>query len=133
MQCACAILSSVARLALQNFCILSHKRHDIRKKKSSLKIKKLVLIFSTTRVIKSRRTRWAGQVARMEERIGLYRVLVGKPVKKRPFGRPRRRWDDNIKIDLQEVGCGIMDWIELAQDRDRWPALVNVIMNLRVP
>jgi hypothetical protein len=65
--------------------------------------------------------------------IGVYRVLVGKPEGKSPLGRPRSRWDDNIKIDLQEVGCGGMDWIELAQDRVRWRALVNAVMNLRVP
>ena len=82
------------------------------------------------RVIKSRRMRWAGHVARTGERRGVYRVLVRKPEGKRPLGRPRHRWDDNIKMDLQEVGCGGMDWIELAQDRDRWRALVNVVMNL---
>ena len=70
------------------------------------------------RVIKSRRMRWAGHVARMERR-GLYRVLVGKPEGKRLLGRPRRRWEDNIKMDLQEMGCGGMDWIDLAQERDR--------------
>jgi len=85
------------------------------------------------RGIKSRRMRWAEHVARMEERRGVYRVLVGKPVGMRPLGRPRRRWEDNIKMDLQEVGCGGMDWIELAQDRDRWWALVNAVMNLWVP
>jgi hypothetical protein len=67
------------------------------------------------------------------ERRGVYRVLVGKPEGKKPVVRPRRRWEDNIKMDLQEVGCGGMDWIGLAQDRDRWRALVNVVMNLRVP
>ena len=77
------------------------------------------------RVMKSRRIRWAGQVARMGERRGVYRILVGKPEVKRPLGRPRRRWEDNIKMDLQVVGCGGMDWIELARDRDRWRALVN--------
>ena len=64
--------------------------------------------------------RWAGNVACMVERKVVYRVLVGKPEGKRPLGRPRRRWEDNIKMDLQEVGCGGMDWIELAQDRDKW-------------
>jgi hypothetical protein len=64
---------------------------------------------------------------------GVYRVLMGKPEGKRPLGRPWRRWEDNIKMDFQEVGCGAMDWIELAQERDRWRALVNVVMNLRVP
>ena len=84
-------------------------------------------------VIKSGRMRWTGHVARMGNRRGVYRVLVGKPEGKRPLGRPRHRWENNIKMDLQEVGCGGMDWIELGQDRDRWRALVNAIMNLRVP
>jgi len=69
----------------------------------------------------------------MRERRGVYRVLVGKPEGKRPLGRPRHRWEDNINMDLQEVGCGGMGWINLAQDRDRWRALVNAVMNLRVP
>ena len=69
----------------------------------------------------------------MGERRGVYRVLVRNPEGKRPLGRPRRRWEDNIKVDLQEVGCGGMDWIELAQDRGRWRVLVNAVMNLRVP
>jgi len=71
------------------------------------------------RVIKSRRMRWAGHVARMGEGRGAYRVLVGKPEGRRPLGRPRRRWEDNIRMDLREVGCGCVDWMELAQDRDR--------------
>jgi hypothetical protein len=69
----------------------------------------------------------------MGEGRGMYRVLLGKPEGKRPLGRPRRRWDDNIKMDLQEVECGGMDWIELSEDRGRWWALVNAVMNLRVP
>ena len=85
------------------------------------------------RVIKSRRMRWAGHVARMGEERGAYRVLVGKPEEKRPLGRPRRRWVNNIRMDLQEVGCGYVDWIGLAQERDRWRTLVSAVMNLRVP
>jgi len=84
-------------------------------------------------VIKLRRIRWAGHVVRMGERRGVYRGLVGKTEGKRPLGRPRRTWEDNIKMNIQEVGFGGMDWIELAQDRDRWRALVNAVMNLQVP
>ena len=84
------------------------------------------------RMIKSRRMRCAGHVARMDEERGVYRVLLGKPEGKRPLGRPRRRWVD-IRMDLQEVGCVYMDWIGLAQDRDRWWTLVSAVMNLRVP
>jgi len=84
------------------------------------------------RVIKSRGMRWAGHVARMGEERGVYRVLVGKPEGRRPLGRPRRRWVNNIRMDLQEVGCGYMDWIGLAQDRDGWRKLVSAVMNLRV-
>ena len=83
------------------------------------------------RMIKSRRMRWAGHVARMGEERGVYRVLVGKPEGRRPLGRPRRRWVDNIRMELQEVGCGYMDWIGLAQYRDRWRTLVSAVMNFR--
>jgi hypothetical protein len=85
------------------------------------------------RVIKSRRMRWAEHIARMGEGTGVHRVLVGKPEGKRLLGRPRRRWGDNIKTDLQEVGGGCGDWMELARDRDKWRALVSTVMNLRVP
>ena len=85
------------------------------------------------REIKSRRFGWAGHLARMGERRGAYRVLVGKPEGNRPLGRPRRRWEDNIKMDLQVVGCGGMDWIDLARDTDSWRTLVNAVMNVRVP
>ena len=85
------------------------------------------------RLVKSRRMRWAVHVARMGEGRGVHRVLVGKPEGERPLGRPRRRWEDNIKIDLQEVGGSCGDWMELAQDRDKWRALVSTVRNLRVP
>jgi len=75
--------------------------------------------------------RWAGHVTRMGEGRGVHRVLVGKPQGKRPLGRPRRRWEDNIKMDLREVG-GVGDWMGLAQDRDRWRALVKTVVNFRV-
>ena len=85
------------------------------------------------RVVKSRRMRWAGHVARMGEGRGVHRVLIGKPEGKRPLGRPSHRWEDNIKMVLQEVGGNCGDWMELAQDRDRWRALVSTVMNFRVP
>jgi hypothetical protein len=84
------------------------------------------------RAIKSRRMRWAGHVAQMGEERGVYRVLVGKPEGKSPLGRPRQRWADNIRMNLQKEGCEGMDWIGLTQDRDRWRAIVNAVMNLRV-
>ena len=84
-------------------------------------------------MIKSRRMRWAGHVARTGEERGVCRVFVGKPEVKRPLGRPRRRWVDNIRIDLQEVGCGYMDWIGLAKDRESWRTFVSAVMNLGVP
>jgi hypothetical protein len=83
--------------------------------------------------IKSRRMRWAGHVARLWEGRDVQRALVGKPEGKRALGRPKRRWEDNIKMNVQEVGCGGMGWIGLAQDRDRWRELVNAVMNFQVP
>jgi hypothetical protein len=85
------------------------------------------------RIIKSRRMRFSGHVARREEKRNAYRLLVGKPEGKRPLRRPRRRWVDNIKRDLREVGWGDVDWIGLAKDRNRWRALVNSVLNFRVP
>jgi hypothetical protein len=87
---------------------------------------------SIIRIIKSRMMRWAGHVARMGEKRNAYRLLVGEPEGKRPLGRPRRRWVDNIRMDLGEVGWGD-DWIGLAKDRNRWRAVVNSVLNLRVP
>ena len=84
-------------------------------------------------MVKSRRMRWAGHVALMGEGRGVHRVLVGKPEGKRPLGRPRRRWEDNIKMDLEKVGGSCGDWMELSQDRDRCRALVGTVRNFRVP
>jgi hypothetical protein len=83
--------------------------------------------------MKSKRMGWAEHIARVREGRRVYRVWVGNPEGKRPLGRSRRRWGDNIKADTQEVGCSGTDWIELAQDRDRWRAHVNAVMDLRVP
>jgi hypothetical protein len=89
-------------------------------------------MYSSPAIIKSRRMRWAGHVARMGEKRNVYRLLVGKPEVKRPLGRPRRRWTDNIKMDLLEIGLSVVNWIGLAQYRYRWRVLVNAVMNLRV-
>jgi hypothetical protein len=88
---------------------------------------------SIIRIIKSRRMRWADHVAQMGEKRNAYRLSVGKPEGKRPLGRRRRRWVDNIRMDLGEVGWSDVDWISLAQDRNRWRDLVNSVLNLRVP
>jgi len=93
----------------------------------------LYSLLHIVRVVESRRMRWAGNVARMGEGRGVHRVLVGKPEGKGQLGMPRRRWEENIKMDLQEVGGSCEDWMELAQDRDRWRALVSTVMNLRFP
>jgi hypothetical protein len=88
---------------------------------------------SIIRIIKSRRMRWVGHLAWIGEKRNVYRLLVGKPDGKRPLGRPRRRWIDNIEMDLLEIWVSVVDWIDLAQDRYRWRALVNSVMNFRVP
>ena len=93
----------------------------------------LYFLPNIVRVVKSRRMRWAGHVALMREGRGVHRVLVGKPEGKRPLERPRRRWEDKIKMDLQDVGVVCGDWMELAQVRDRWRAFVSTVMNIRVP
>jgi hypothetical protein len=84
-------------------------------------------------MIESRRMKWAGHVARIGEKRNAYRILVGKPEGKRPLGRRKHRWVDNIKMDLREIGWGGMGWLDLAQDRDQWWALVNTVMNIRIP
>jgi len=105
----------------------------MEKKLHTEELSDLYSLPNIVRVVKSRRMRWAGHVTRMGEGRVVYKVLVGKLEGKRPLGRPRRRWADNIKMDLQEVGGGCGDWIELAQDRDRWRAPVSTVMNFRVP
>ena len=84
-------------------------------------------------MIRSRRLRWAGHVARLEEGRSVFKFLIGKPTGKRPLGRPRRKWEDNIRMDLEETGINAGNWVDLAQDRDYWRALVNAALNLRVP
>jgi hypothetical protein len=116
--------------------IFGPKRDDVTGEWSKLHNEELNNLYTSPnilRVIKSRRMRWAGRVAHMGEGRGVHRVLVGRPEGKRPLGRPRRRWEDNIRMDLREVGCGCVDWMELAQDRDRWCALVSAVMNLHIP
>ena len=92
----------------------------------------MILVSLVVRVIKSRRLRWAGHVARMEEGRSAFKILTGKPTGKIPLGRPRRRWKDNIRMDLEEIGISIRNWVDSAQDRDYWRAFVNAALNLRV-
>jgi hypothetical protein len=115
--------------------IFEPRRNEVRGEWRGLHNEELNDLYSSpniVRVVKERSMRWAGHVARVGEERGEYRVLVGKPEGKRPLGGLRRRWVNNIKMDLQEVGCGFMEWIGLAQDRDRWRTLVSAVMNLRV-
>ena len=116
--------------------IFGPKREGLTGKWRKLHNEELNDLYSSpniVRVIKSRRMRWVGHVARMEEGRVVHKVLVGKPEGKRPLGRPRLRREDNIKMDLEEVGRGCGDWMELTQDRDRWRALVSTVMNFGVP
>ena len=112
--------------------IFAPKRDEVTgewRKLHDVELNDLYSSHNIIRVIKSREVSWAGNVAHMGERRGIYRVLVGKPEVKRPFGKPRHRREDNIKMDLQEVGCVCVDWIELAQDRNKMQALVYAVMN----
>jgi hypothetical protein len=115
--------------------IFGPKRDDLTGEWRKLHNEELHILYSSPNIIrqiKSRRMRWAGYVARMGEQMNVYRVLMGKPEGKRPLGRPRRRWEDGIRMNLTEIGCDSVDWIKLAQNRDRWRALVNTVMNLQV-
>jgi hypothetical protein len=115
--------------------IFGPKRDEVTGDRRELHNEELHNLYSSPniiRMIKSRRMRWAGHVARMGETRNVYGILVGKLEGKGPLGRPRRTWVDNIKMDLREIGWDGMDWIELAQDRDQWRALVNTVMNLKM-
>jgi hypothetical protein len=115
--------------------IFAPKRDEVTGELSKLHNEELHILYASPdiiRQIKSKRIRWAGHVARMGEERKAQKVLVGKLEGKRPLGRPRRRWDDGIRMYLRDTGWGSVEWIQLVQDRDRWGALVNVVMNLRV-
>ena len=127
-----SVCTSVYRVLRRVFGPKRNEVTGVWRKLHNEELRDLYSLPNIVRVVKSRRKKWAGHVARMGEGRGVHRVLVGKPEGKRPLGRPRRRWEDNIKMDLQEVGGG-GDWMELAQDRDRWRALVDTVMNFRVP
>jgi hypothetical protein len=115
--------------------IFGPKRDEVTGEWRKLHNEELHIMYYSPNIIRqitSRRMRWAGHVARMGEERNMYRVLMGKPKGKRPLGRPRRRWEDGIRMDLREFGLGSVDWIQLAQDRDRWRVIVYTVMNLRV-
>jgi hypothetical protein len=119
-----------------SFILFGPKRDEVTGEWRKLRNKELHDLYSSPsiiRIIKSRRMRWAGHVTQMGEKRNTYRLLVGKPEGKRPLGRPRCRWLDNIRMDLGDVGWGDVDWIGLAKDRNRWGALVNSVLNLWVP
>jgi len=122
-----AVETYIGRKLTQKAIIILYKVTGEWRRLHNEKLNDLYSSPNIVRVIKSRRMRWAGHVARMGEERGVYRVLVGKPEGRRPQGRPRPRWVDNIRMDLQEVGCAFMDWIGLAQDRDRWRTLVSAV------
>ena len=116
--------------------IFGAKRDEITGEWRKLHNAELYALYSSRNIIrnlKSRRLRWAGHIAHMEQFRNAYRVLVGKPEGKRSLGRPRRRWNDNINMDLREVGCDPGDWKAIAENRDQWRAYVRAVMNLRVP
>jgi hypothetical protein len=115
--------------------ILGPKRDEVTEEWRKLYNAELHNLYSSPdiiRQVKSRRMRWAGHVARMVQERKVYKVLVGKPAGRRPLGRPRRRWEDGVRMDLRETGLEGVDWIRLAQDRDRWRAVVSAVMNLRI-
>jgi hypothetical protein len=116
--------------------IFGPKRDEVTGELRKLHNEELHDLYSSPRIIriiKARRMRWAGHVTRMGEKGNAYRLLVGTPEGRRPLGRPRRRWLDNIRMDLVEVGWSDVDWISLAQDKDKWRALLNSVLNLRIP
>ena len=116
--------------------VFGPRRNDVTGEWRKLHNEELSDLYSLpniVRVVTSRRMRWAGHVARIGEERDVHRILVGKPEGKRPLGRPRSRWEDNIKLYLQEVGGGCGDWMEVALDRNRWRVLVSTVRNLRVP
>jgi hypothetical protein len=116
--------------------IFGPKRDEVTNERRKIRNEELIDLYCSPNivwVVKSRRMRWSGHVARMGERRGVYRALMGKSEGERPLGRPRLKWENNIKMNLLGVGCGSMDWIELAEVRDRWWALVNAVTNFRVP
>jgi hypothetical protein len=116
--------------------IFGPKRDDVTGDWRKLHNEELHILYSSPniiRMIKSRTMRWTGHVARMGEKKNAYGILMGLPEGKRPLGRPRRRWVDNIKMGLTEVGWDGMDWFDVAQDRGKWRALVNTVMNVRIP